>query len=521
MVSTKRSRKETANEVRAAIVEHWRTHTDREIGGMLAVSPTTVGKYRRQLEDEGAILPRIESGQPIEACLRDVSTSAVEPSPENDKLYEPIREDDPAFLALVDDVRKNGILERIVVSADGFIISGHRRHAAAGYLHLKRIPVRITPEVSRARDTDKFAQLLPSYNQQRVKTTSEAVREGIALMDGPSWQRVCDYRSEVGMIDCTQVIKLTGTKKRSRITQKQSLRRAIIDTVLEHKADWPMSDRRIFYLLLNSPGLLRNDVKEIPFANTPECYNDLTNMLTRMRLDDSIPFDCIADETRPVVEWGTHRSVGTFADEQLEGLFSGYWRDLQQSQPNQIELLVEKNTAAGSLKEVTAKYTVPMTSGRGYSSLPPRKAMVDRFRESGRERLIVVVASDFDPEGEDIPNAFGVSLRDDFGIDADSLVVVKAALTAEQAQTMGLHEGQLAKEDLARYKRFVEKHGNRCWELEAIPTQTLRQIVEGAIRSVLDLEAFEGELQKQEQEQDELDEHRRRIRQALADVQLN
>ena len=57
-----------------------------------------------------------------------------------------------------------------------------------------------------------------------------------------------------------------------------------------------------------------------------------------------------------------------------------------------------------------------MTSGRGYSSLPPRKDMVDRFRDSGREKLVVIVVSDFDPEGQDIPGSFGVSLRDDFGI---------------------------------------------------------------------------------------------------------
>jgi hypothetical protein len=241
-------------------------------------------------------------------------------------------------------------------------------------------------------------------------------------------------------------------------------------------------------------------------------------MVTRMRLDGSIPFDAIADETRPVIKWKTHQCVGTFIEKELDDLFSGYWRDRQQSQPNHIEMLVEKNTVASLLRSVAAKYTVPMTSGRGYSSLPPRKAMVDRFRKGGREKLIVIVVSDFDPEGEDIPNAFGLSLRDDFGVEEDRLAIVKAALTKEQVESMDLHEGQLAKENSSRFARFVNEHGRHCWELEALPTDTLRNIVEDTVRSVMDIDAFNEELEREEVEKQELDEHRERAGELLSEL---
>ncbi len=132
--------------------------------------------------------------------------------------------------------------------------------------------------------------------------------------------------------------------------------------------------------------------------------------------------------------WDTHRSVGDFVRRELDGLLKGYFRGLLQSQPNWIELLVEKNTVANQVKSVASKFRIPMTSGRGYSSLPPRKDMVERFKASGRECLIVIVVSDFDPEGEDIPGSFGVSLRDDFHIADNKLRIVKAALTAEQIE---------------------------------------------------------------------------------------
>ena len=94
--------------------------------------------------------------------------------------------------------------------------------------------------------------------------------------------------------------------------------------------------------------------------------------------------------------------------------------------------------------------------------VPPRKEMVDRFLESGREKLVVIVASDCDPEGFDIPNAFGLSLRDDFNLRADQLVIVKAALTYEQAQQMDLHQGHLAKESSSRFSDIRKSSvGNR------------------------------------------------------------
>lgn len=238
-------------------------------------------------------------------------------------------------------------------------------------------------------------------------------------------------------------------------------------------------------------------------------------MVTRLRLDGSIPFEAITDETRPVIIWNTHQSVGTFIAKQTDDFLCGYWRDLMQSQPNHIELLVEKNTIAGDLRGAAAKYTIPMTSGRGYSSLPPRKGMVDRFRASGREKLIVVVFSDLDPEGQDIPNAFGLSLRDDLDVDPEKLVIVKAALTHEQTQELDLHEGQLAKEDSARYQRYVDAYGPRCWELEAVPTDTLFEIGEATVRRTIDMDVFEDQLSKQDDEQAELSEYRGEVREML------
>ncbi|QDU46840.1 ParB-like nuclease domain protein [Symmachiella dynata] len=512
---TKRKRK--SQRVRQAIMEHWRSLSDREIALGLQVSNRTVSQHRKRLEDEGRILPRSESTQAVGACQFEVCTSAISPAPLNDQLYDPVDESEPSFCALVENVRENGILEPIVASGDGYILSGHRRHAAARCVGLERIPVRIRHDVSYVGDRDEFLRLLASYNRQRVKTTAEQVREEVALMSERSCSRVRRFRRDSAVVDGNCTVALRKRKRRSAIRDKMALREAIIKVVQDEQRNWPLSDRSVFYRLLNIPGLVRNDRTRVPFTNTPAAYDDVTNMLTRLRLDGSVQFEAISDETRPVMMWDTHRAAGDFVRRECDQFLTGYWRDLLQSQPNWIELLVEKNTVASQLRAVAGKYTIPMTSGRGYSSLPPRKEMVDRFNKSGRENLVVIVVSDFDPEGEDIPASFGISLRDDFGVAADQLRIVKAALTADQVETMDLHEGQLSKESSSRYRRFVEAHGDRAWELESLTSEQLREVVEASIRDVLDLNAFEAEVDREQQEQSELETKRRQLRRSLID----
>ncbi len=505
------------------IERNWRL-TDRQLAKFMGISPTTVGKHRSALENSGRILPRRKLDTTTEASwhdqIRKVSISAIRPSPENDELYNPAKTDDPEFIALCRDIKANGILQRPIVTTDGYLISGHRRYAAAKVIGMDTIVVEVDPTTSREADRERFVQLLASHNRQRSKTNQEKVREQVAFMDGRAWQSVAEYREVLSAIEGVTSVVLPPPKTRSAITEKHSLREAIVGVVEALRPYWPISDRKVFYELLNIPGLMRNDVRQIPFLNNLKSYNDVTDMVTRMRLEGSIDFDAIGDETRPVMIWDTHQGITSFVESELEDLFSGYSRDLLQSQPNHIEILAEKNTVASMLRRTAAKYTLPMTSGRGYSSLPPRKAMADRFQESGKDRLVIICVTDFDPEGLDIPTSFGASLRDDFDIDEDSLVVTRAALNHEQIQSMELHAGQVAKDTSSRYKAFAEQFGGRCWELEAVPTASLIEIVEAHVRAVLDIDSFNDELEAQSDDRSMLDQYREAVRGAIRGIDL-
>ena len=437
----------------------------------------------------------------------------IYPSPENDKVYDPVNTIDPDFLRLVESVKKNGIKVPLVVTLDNYILSGHRRYAAARRAGLERVPC--FRENIRRGDPD-FLRLLTDYNEQRNKTIAEQLRESVVQSDPEeSYQALIDYREEKARLSFESV-HIVGVKTRKKITPaKIPLLNAAIKVINERRDFWPLSVRQVHYALLNDPPLKHASKPDSIYQNDPQSYGNLVNLLARARVAGGIPFYCLADETRPVIIWDVHKSAKPFIDEQLDEFLKGYRRDLQQSQPNHIEIVGEKNTVAGILKPVASRFHIPLTTARGFSSLDPRFQMVQRFKNSGKEKLILIVLSDFDPSGESIFQSFVQSLRGDFGI--YKMEALKAAITPPQIQSYSLPVGGQAKPKDSRAKKFIKEHGPDVYELEALPPRTLQNELTRVIDSVLDAKAFNQEIDAQKRDAAELDTLRRRAHKALVE----
>jgi hypothetical protein len=417
--------------------------------------------------------------------------SEIFPSPENEKLYRPISVNDPDIIDLAKSIDRLGLQEPIVISSDGFIISGHRRYAACKRLGHKTIRCRVLDIHS----TDpEFLIHLREANRQRVKTLAEVTREEIVTSNPEdAYRSLVEHRKQQSRVDA-QTIPIIGEKRRARITPaKEPFMQAIIQVVMDLKDYWPITERRIHYNLLNSPPLRHASKRGSVYVNDRQSYKETCDLVTRGRLFGRIPYRAIADPTRTVITWSIHQEPSTFMRASLDDFLVGYWRDLLQSQPNHIEIIGEKNTIEGIIKPVAMDFTIPYTIGRGYCSLPPRYEMAQRFKKSGKEKLIILAMSDLDPEGEDIAHSFARSMRDDFSIDEDILVPIKVALTYQQVQSMHLPPDMIAKEASSRRKKFVAKHGEHVYELEAAPPDALQQILRDAIDSVIDVAAFNRE----------------------------
>ena len=427
--------------------------------------------------------------------IRQVATDSVRPAPENDELYRPIDANDPEIVALAVSIQANGVREPLVISLDGFIISGHRRHAAATLAGLVTIPCR-TENVSRRDEPDRFLMLLREHNRQRIKTLDERARE-VALDVNPAvaHEALRSHRAAKSAIS-VESIKIAWRDRAQISAAKQPFVEAIQRVIEERREYWPLSDRQIHYALLNNPPLRHASKPGSTYANDLPSYKALTELLTRARLEGLVPLAAIADETRPVTLWNVHRESGAFIANEMEQLLKGYWRDLTQSQPNHVEVVVEKNTLRGILKPICERFTIPLTSGRGFCSLAPRWEIAQRYRKSGKQKLIVLFVSDFDPEGQTIASSFALSMQRDF--DVQQIVPVKVALTAQQVKEFKLQPLMIAKEGSATRKAFVKAHGESVWEVESIQPAELQRILTEAIESVIDVDAFNAELAAEE-----------------------
>ena len=306
--------------------------------------------------------------------VEDLALESIWPAPVNEKVYKPVSKTDPDVIALAESIRKIGIKEPLVISNDGYILSGHRRHTAAGMAGLSTVPCRRDGILHTDPD---FVTMLLAFNRQRIKTAAEVTREEVILSDPEeAYRLLVQHRHAKASVDTTGVIQIEGRKHRAEITDaKRPLLEAVQRVLEDRKAYLPLTVRQVHYGLLNNPPLIHAKKPGSRYDNTKKSYKAAIDIITRARLVGAIPFSAIDDETRPMELWDIQPSVASFVRQEMNGFLKGFYRDLLQSQPNQIEVIGEKNTIASIIRPVAMEYCVPFTIGRGYSSLPPRQKM--------------------------------------------------------------------------------------------------------------------------------------------------
>jgi hypothetical protein len=428
----------------------------------------------------------------------DVPIDDIRPATINDVIYNAIDPSDDDLDELVRLMHDQGQLEPVVLTLDNVLLSGHRRRAAALRLGWETLKARRHEPTILSTDPD-FEKVLVGYNSQRDKSPDMRVREQLVLTDPEdAYGRLVSQRAEAARVKPGAMSLGSGRKRKKISAAKLPFLDAIKRVIEELEGFWPLSDRRIHYALLNDPPLIHAKKPDSRYQNDRKSYKAVCELLTRARLAGLIPFKAIGDETRPVTTWDVYANVSPFIRGQVDEFCTDYWRDLMQDQPNHIEIVGEKLTIEGIIRPVASRYCIPYTIGRGYSSLPPRKAMYDRYLASKKQKLVILSLGDHDPEGWDIAETFAKSMRDDFGV--SDIVAVKVALKPKQVAQLGLPPNTDAKPSSSRFRRFAARFGTAAYELEAVPPEVLRRWLDEAIRSVIDLDRFNGQVEAEKQD---------------------
>src|SRR5262249_47363607 len=153
------------------------------------------------------------------------------------------------------------------------------------------------------------------------------------------------------------------------------------------------------YELLNYE-FLRNIRQKLRYANDDHSYSATSDLVTRLRLNGTLPWRAFHDPTPPPKEHRPFTNVKEFVEDENDDFLDRYARDLLQTQPAHVEVVCEKNTVYHMVLRVTEKYQIATSSGRGFNSIDPWHDLHERYLASGKERLVVIVLSDYDPEGE-------------------------------------------------------------------------------------------------------------------------
>ena len=458
--------------------------------------------------------------------------ASLKPSPENCTLYD--RDEPEGIAALAASIKRNGC-EVLVITRDNYIVSGHRRRKALVLNCQVWVECRVLDVRRDQMSRDDYTALLRDHNQQRHKTVADQARETLLDVDrDQSYANLRAARVESAVqpeINGIRAVQIEGEKKRWNISEdKADHVRFIKKVVFEDLRDyWPLSGRGIHYPLLNYsfirgyywPHRDEPDYgtrRALPYANDQGSYDATCELLTRLRLLGTIPWEAMDDATRPFEPFRAFRNVQEFLHQEMEQLYDGYWRDLLQSQPNHVETVCEKNTVYHMALKVAEKYRLPISSGRGFNSIDPWHDLYERFRSSGKVRLSVIVLSDWDPEGEMIAQVGGRTLRDDFGV--EGVTIIKAGVTRKQIEQYQLPPQNFAKETSSNYDWFVSRNGGdtSVYELEALPPARMLEDLDQVIRSVIDIDLFNAEVEREREEVEYLETLRHRTVEALRGI---
>lgn len=291
-------------------------------------------------------------------------------------------------------------------------------------------------------------------------------------------------------------MKETFIEKRFNAEAMDMLRRINEILVTYEAQGFDLSLRQLFYQLVS-----RNLV-----PNTERSYKNVGNLVSDARLAGLIDWDMIKDRGR---EMQSNPHWGDPADF-LRSVAPQYRFDLWENQPNYVEVMVEKQALEGVLVPVCRALDVPFTANKGYSSSSTMYEASRRFIEAARvgKELFVIYLGDHDPSGIDMTRDVldrldlfvktSMDRADEVGENGLPAVEVKRiALNMNQIEELRPPENP-AKITDSRADAYIRRFGTSSWELDAIEPRQLAQLVQSAVRDLMDVPLFEAAVRKME-----------------------
>jgi hypothetical protein len=265
-------------------------------------------------------------------------------------------------------------------------------------------------------------------------------------------------------------------------------------------------------------------------------YDKLGALLNKARLAGLMDWDALEDTTRNLafrMSWNKPKDI-------IHTASFWYHVDMWYGQQTRPEVWIEKDAVAGIVNGVCRENDVAYFSCRGYTSQTEMWNAAQRiykYMDEQDQNVTIFHFGDHDPSGIDMTRdikerlerfliidryraienqreAGGEELDTDEKRDevyaesadwvSNKFTVERVALTSDQIEEYQPPPNPLKKTD-GRWRKYVEKTGYEdSWELDALPPQALKQLIQDSVDPLIDADTWNARLAEEEQGKAEL-----------------
>ena len=250
--------------------------------------------------------------------------------------------------------------------------------------------------------------------------------------------------------------------------QKQSLELLTQVQKIISSYDFALTLRQIYYQLV---------ARQI-IPNEQRYYKKLSRLCVAGRDEGILPEEGFADRLREVDKLSSWTDLNEF----MQTVKRSYRKDKWQNQDNYIEIWTEKDALRSVLTEITYQYDIALMVTRGQLSRTEVYRTAGRYKAQSDKKCHLYYCGDFDPSGLSIYDSIKKRIMD-FGV---FINFERIALTQEQIEKYQLPSDP-AKQSDPNYNKFVSIYGSdMVVELDSLPPDVLRKIIEDCILQNID-----------------------------------
>jgi hypothetical protein len=208
-------------------------------------------------------------------------------------------------------------------------------------------------------------------------------------------------------------------------------------------------------------------------------YRKCSGLILKMRRLGLIPYSWIVDGTRVSDKPSSWSGLADFA----QTVADAYRKNLWERQEDYIEVFVEKDAMSGVIRPITREYDVKLNPIRGFGSETFLWGIAEEWKQI-KKPIYVYYLGDHDPAGLSIEHDLRRRLEKfcEFEVSWERLAITHDDFNSN---LLGFDVTK-KKYPPAKLRQYLDQHGTRGVEVDAIPAPEIRARVEDSIVAHID-----------------------------------